>query len=249
MLLAIVGVCHNLAYVWLILVHWHTFVHLEMCAFGWVVFEPVVIVAVHGHHWSVVDCVFEFYVCLLLNSLGILQFLNQLHLKHFHLHDLCLLLSYHLFLFSDLPGDIVPRLLLLFASELFDLGSLYLFLLLLNLCFHVVLLGHLVVELLLPLLALHIHKLGLLRFFFLVHHDSVFYFAFFEVPLIPELLYAHPLLVLSLLFDLNVLYFLNLLFLVLSLELLDLTCSLPGFFDLLPRFGFFLFQKCDSIGQ
>ena len=248
MLLAFVGVGHYLAYIGLILVHRNSFVHLQMRAFGWVMLEPVIVGAVYGHHGSVIDSILKFYVCLLLNSLGILQLFDQLHLKHLHLHNFSLLLSYNLFLFSDLPGDVLPSLLLLFASELFDLGSLYLFLLLLNLCLHVVLLGHLVVELLLPLLALQVDELGLLGFFLLVHHDGIFYFALFYVSLVPKLLYAHPLLNMLLLFHLSHLDFLDLLFLVLGLQFLDLTRSLPRFLDLFPSFGFFLLQEGDTVG-
>lgn len=220
-----------------------------MGAFGWVVLEPVVAAAVHGHHGAIVDCILELDVSLLLNSLSILQLLDQLHLKHLHLHDLGLLLSYNLFFFSDLPGDVLARLLLLFASELFHLGSLYLLLLLLNLGFHVVLLGHLVIELLLPLLALHVDELGLLCLFLLMHNDGVFYFALFDDALVPQLLYAHPLLLGPLLLILSLLHFLELLFLVLCFQPLDLVRSLPGLFDFLPRFGLFLLQKCNSVGQ
>lgn len=62
--------------------------------------------------------VLQLSVGLLLNSLGVLQLLNQLHLKHLHLHHLLLLCADHCLLFEHALLSLDLGLHLLSADEL-----------------------------------------------------------------------------------------------------------------------------------
>ena len=120
-----------------------------------------------GHQRPIVDRFLQFHVRLLLNCLGVLQLLDQLHLKHFHLHYFCLFLPYHFFFLSDLSSNILPRCFLLFTPKFFNLSSLDPFLLLLKASFESVFIVHLIPKLVYSLLSLLIYELWLLCFFLL----------------------------------------------------------------------------------
>lgn len=126
------------------------------------------------HYRPIVNRFLQFHVRLLLNCLGVLQLLDQLHLKHFHLHDFCLFLPYHFFFLSDLSSNILPRRFLLFTPKFFNLSSLDPFLLLLKASFESVFLVHLILKLVYSLFSLLIYELRLLCFFLFVHQYSVF---------------------------------------------------------------------------
>ena len=79
---------------------------------------------------------FELSVCLFLNSLGILQFLDQLHFKHLHLHHFGLFLTYYFFFLSNFLRDFLTGLFVFLSSKFIHLGPLDLLLLLLNLILH-----------------------------------------------------------------------------------------------------------------
>ena len=195
--------------------------------------------AVTGHSRGfVVNGFFEFDIGHLLYSLGVLQFLDQLHLEHFHLHDLRLLLSDKFFFLSYLPGNILPGSHLFFNSEFLYFCSLHSFLLLLQLSLHLIFLGHLVLELLLASLSLVTNKLGLLCFLLLMHDDCVFYLAFFSVSFITHVGYALAVLMLTQLFLTSFLS-LNLgSFVILLFKSLHVGSPATCFFNLLPGFHF-----------
>jgi hypothetical protein len=184
-----------------------------------------------------------------LNGLRVLELFDELHLEHFHLHNLCLLLSNHFFLFLNLPGDIGPGSSVLLCSVFFDLGSLDPLLLLKQLGLQLLLLLHLVQVVHLPLLVLGPNELGLLSFLLLMENDSIFDFLF--LCLSDSFLLQHFLSCLHqlLLVDSLLLNFgLNSHFVFLFK--FDNFRSTPfGFLDFFPRFHFFLFQKSDSVGE
>jgi len=144
----------------------------------------------------VVDGLFELQVGHLLYSLGVLQFLDEFHLEHLHLHDLGFLLSNHLFFFGYLARDVLASLVHFPQFELFDLHLLVLHLFVLQPRLHLVLGCLLRTELLQSPLALFVHELSLFGFFTLVHHDCIFNFVLFSVSLFSQGGYAHAMLLL-----------------------------------------------------
>lgn len=99
------------------------------------------------------NSLFQFHVGLLLDSLRVLQFLDQLHLEEFHLHDLLFLGRNNALLFFDLALDLNPGLHnfttlrlfhLLFSDLLLDLHRCLSILILLGNVLHVLLMTHLV---------------------------------------------------------------------------------------------------------
>jgi len=89
----------------------------------------------HLHSRSLINSLLQFGVCLLLNSLGILKFLDQFHFEHFHLHNFSLFLPYHLLFFSNLSCNFFSCTFMLLSSVFFNLCFLNSFLLFLELGF------------------------------------------------------------------------------------------------------------------
>lgn len=135
-----------------------------------------------GRIGFVVDGLLQFKIRHLLYGLGVLQFLDEFHLKHLHLHDLGFFLSDHLFLFGNLSGDVLASLMHFPDSKLLDLHLLVLHLFVLQASFHLVLLLLLRVELLQTSLSLIVYELSLLCLLALVHDNCVFYFVLLSVP-------------------------------------------------------------------
>ena len=121
-----------------------------------------------SHYWSIIYSFFKLSVSLFLNSLSVLQFFNQFHLKHFHLHHLCFLLSNQLFFFCYFFCDFFSCSIKFLFTEFFNFCSLNSFLLLLNSVFHFFFLFFLHEDLVMTIFLLFSNELGLLSFFFFV---------------------------------------------------------------------------------
>ena len=87
---------------------------------------------------SSVNGLFQLSVRLLLYCLSVLQFLDQLHFQHFHLHHFSLFLLDDIFFFDDLTLYFLTGRLVLLSPILFNLGFLDPFLLFLQLIFQVI---------------------------------------------------------------------------------------------------------------
>ena len=132
-----------------------------------------VLLGVRQHHCAwLLECLLEFLVSLLLDGLGVLELLDELHLQLLHLHDLVLLLlSDHLFvghtvlvLSLDVEDFSLPLLLNLHGGEAFLLID--------DLVLHPVLLLDLEELVSLLLVVLASNYLGLFRFFSLRQEDG-----------------------------------------------------------------------------
>jgi len=91
------------------------------------------------------------------------------------------------------------------------------------------------------------YELALLSLFLLMHDDGIFDFLGLYVPLLLHDLNVLSMLFLSLLFFHFILHFLLGTFLILSLQPLNIICSLFSLFNFLPRFHFFLLKQRNSI--
>jgi hypothetical protein len=193
--------------------------------------------------------VLKLSIGLLLDGLSVLQLLNQLHLKHLHLHDLLLLGADHGLLFNHALLHLCLGL-HLFSSHEFLFLKLRDTLLLFN---HLVLL--LCVKLglreehILPLLILYLNDSLLLDFFLLAKVNCLlnllsFNFSLFAHMINPILSFLlHHLIytkLLHLLLDFN---------LVFLLEGEDFVGTLFGFLDLFPSTHFLLLKEGDTIGK
>lgn len=121
-----------------------------------------------SHYWSIINGFFKFSVSLLLNSLSVLQLLNQFHLKHFHLHHLCLFLSDQFFLLRYLFSDFFPCCVEFLFSEFFNFCSLNSLLLFLNSILHFFFLFFLNQCLVMTIFLLFSNEFSLFSFFFFV---------------------------------------------------------------------------------
>ena len=196
-----------------------------------------------------VDGLLELGVGLLLNSLGVLQLLDEFHLEHLHLHDLGLFLLYYFLLLSNLTSDVLSCSVNLGLSKLFDLGSLEALVLLLD-TVRQVSLSLLLLQLdRVARLVLLVDELGLLGFFSLMKKNGLLHATLISHSLSPHgshvlALSSLPPLVLEdqLLLALCAL-------LVSELGLDNIVGTTLGLLDLLPRFHFLLLQKCDTVRQ
>ncbi len=135
-----------------------------------------------------------------MDSLCVLQLLNEFHLKHLHLHDFLLLkLPKPLFFLHFLIIDPLHRMdsppLVVFNLQLANP-----LLLVHNLVLHLVFRLYLIVQMPLLALILHLYDLSLLGLFLLGQVDSLLYFALLLLPLLLD----HKVLVLVLLLRLLV---------------------------------------------
>jgi len=135
-----------------------------------------------------VYCGFQFSVGLFLDCLGVLKFLNQLHLKHFHLHHFSLFWSYDFLFFSNFSRYFFSGCFVLLTSIFFNFCSLDFFLLLLNLVFHDFFLFLLLDWLLPHIFMLFSNKFGLLSFLFFMKIYGILNFSLFHIPCIFNLL-------------------------------------------------------------
>ena len=124
--------------------------------------------ATHHGAW-LLKCTLKFCISILLNGLCILQLLNQLHLKFFHLHDFILLCCSHIVFIHD---SLVLLLLHVVESTvlvLFYLYVGYMLLLLDDLILHSVLLLNLELHMSLLLIILLLDHLALFCLLFFAH--------------------------------------------------------------------------------
>ena len=193
--------------------------------------------------------ILELSVGLLLNGLCVLQLLNQLHLKHFHLHDFLLLRTNHGF-FLYHPLFHFSFRLHLFSSNEFLLLKLGNPLLLFN---HLVLLLcvqlSLGEEYILPLFILDLYDTLLFDFLLFGEVYGLLNLLSFDLALPPHL--VDPLLILLLhhLLHSQLLHLLLNLNLVLLLESENLCSTFLCFFDLFPCTHFFLLKEGDTVGE
>jgi len=191
--------------------------------------------------------VLELSVGLLLNGLRVLQLLNQLHLKHLHLHDFLLLRTNHSFFFNH------TLLHLSFGFHLFSSNEFFL----LKLGNPLLLFNHLVLllcvklrlceEYVLSLFILYLYDPLLFDLLLLGQIDGLLYLLPLDLPLPAHLI--DPLLVLLLhhLPHTQLLHLLLDLHLVLLLQGEDLGGTLLGLLDLLPSTHFLLLKEGDTI--
>jgi len=188
-------------------------------------------------------------ISLFLNSLSVLQSLDEFHFKFLHLGN---------FIHLD-----VPKLILTITSLSMVLSSHHHFSSLFflkfhlskslrlkaNLVFHLVFLLYSEVVLSLLLLILLSYHFSLFCFFFFLQQKCILNFLLFIITLLGYHIVILAQLSFLFIIKLNIKDFL-LDFLFISLfKPSDVISSLLGFFDLLPRFHFFLFEQSDSICQ
>ena len=121
-----------------------------------------------SHYWSIIYSFFKLSVSLLLYSLCVLQFFNQLHFKHFHLHHFCFFLSDQLFFFCYFLRNFFPCCIKFLFSEFFYFCSLNSFLLFLNSVFHFFFLFLLHKNLIMTTFLLFSNEFSLFSFLFFV---------------------------------------------------------------------------------
>lgn len=193
------------------------------------------------------ESLFELAVCLLLNGLGVLKFLDQLHLKQLHLHDFLFLHLSNARLLFQLAIEIAlhgtdPSLLVLFDLQLRESLLLYD-----QLVLKLRILLRLKLHLHTPLGQLGFDSLGLLGFLPLRQVNGLLDLALLILTLFLQdvvILAAH---LLRFDIDLEVDDLLLHLLLVAALELLDLAGALLGLLDLLPRLHLLLLQQGDAV--
>jgi hypothetical protein len=195
------------------------------------------------------DGLLELHVRLLLDSLGVLQLLDQLHLEQLHLDHFLLLVRDEALLLLNLPLDVHARLVHASAACLIDLllGNLLLHLNVL-LAHHVPLRHELHVLLMAHLVFLRLH-LRLVRLLLSVHVDR-------RLDLLPLLFAFHALsrvgineLLLAVLLHLHAFDFIVHPLGVALLEAHDLAGALLGLLDLLPGAHLFLLEEGDAVGK
>ena len=142
--------------------------------------------------WLLGKGILQLGIGLLLDSLGVLKFLNEFHLKHFHLQNFLLLCPNHSLLLSHLFVDVVLSFHLLSSDKLFLLKQCNPLLLFYHLVFSLCVHSSLVEEDVLSLLVLHLHHSLLLHFFFLAQVDGFLYLLSFDFSLSPHLVDLLP---------------------------------------------------------
>ena len=195
------------------------------------------------------ECVLELSVGLLLNGLGVLQLLNQLHLKHLHLHDLLLLRANHGFLLNH-PLFCFCLRFHLFSSYEFLLLKLGNSLLLFN---HLVLLLgvqlRLSEEYVLSLFILDLYDTLLFDLLLLGEVDGLLDLLSLDLAFPSHL--VDPLLILLLhhLLNTQLIHLLLDLDLVLLLESKDFGGTFLGLLNLFPSTHFFLLKEGDTVSE
>ena len=193
--------------------------------------------------------ILELSVGLLLNGLCVLQLLNQLHLKHLHLHDLLLLRTDH-GLLLDHPLLHLRLRLHLFSSYEF---------LLLKLGYSLLLFDHLVLllcvqlclseEYVLSLFILDLYDTLLFDFLFLGEVDGLLNLLSLDLSLFPHLVDPLLRILLHHLLHTQLLHLLLNLNLVLLLEGQDFGGTFLSLFNLLPSTHFLLLKEGDTVGE
>lgn len=122
---------------------------------------------------ALLDSCLQLHVCLFLNSLCILQFLNQLHFENLHLHDLLLLERYYSLLLLNLLLDHQSSFLDLAFARLLNLQLCNLLLSLNLLLLHLVLVIQVLQVLVQTRLVLLRLQLSLLCFFMFRHRNRL----------------------------------------------------------------------------
>ena len=192
-------------------------------------------------------CTLKLLVCILLDSLSVLQLLDQLHLQLFHLHNFFFLLLTQEVLIVDTVVMVSLYLLDTALTVFFNLHDRQSLLLSHDLILHAVLLFNFEALELLLLFVLLLHDIALFGFFSARLENCLLNFSLLILSHLVDrviVLSDHPLVIVRCLifvdFPLNPV-------LVTLLEREDLVGSLLGIIDLFPGLVLFLLQKCDSV--
>ena len=179
----------------------------------------------------------------------VLKLLDQLHLKHLHLHDLLLLGTDNCLLLSHFLVDVSLGLHLLSSNKLFFLKKSYSFLLFNHLILSLGVESSLVKEYVFSLLVLDLHDPLLLHFFLLAKVDGFLYLLSLYFSLLSHLIDLLLVLLLNDLIDSERLHLMLNFDLVLLFQRNDLIRTLLCLLDLLPRAHLFLLEQRDTVGE
>jgi len=206
-------------------------------------------VAAFGDHSSrrLFKSTLKLAVRLFLDSLGILELFDELHLKFLHLHDLFFLLLTHIVFVADARFDGFLGLLGTALAIFFLFHSSQSLLLVYNLVLHAVLLFVFEAIEFLFLFILRRRKLRLLGFFASRLENCVLHFPFFVFTLLSQRVVHWSCLTLIVILGLVVVYFfLNTIF-VAFFERKNFICAFFGVINLLPGLLLFLFEQSDTV--
>lgn len=186
---------------------------------------------------------------MLLDGLSVLELLDELHLKHFHLHDLLLLGADNGFFLAHTLLHFLLGLVLLPPDELFFLKKRDPLLLLHHLVLDRSILRSLAEENLLSLLVLHLDEPLLLHFLFLAQVDGLLDLLPLLVPLLSHFIDFLLVFILHHLLHTKLFHLLMDLVLILLLQRDDLSGSFLSLLNLLPGTHLLLLEEGDSVGQ